>query len=175
MIEALRSFAARRGFAAGLVILALVGCAGSRIRGEGGGRSANHWLRNAANDEERYASIERQFRGFDHAMWETGERYRAMHDAIARANYDLALYHWDKIKIAIENGTERRPARRSNAEALFLSHWGDVRVTLEAREPARAWAGFDRATAACQSCHRAEGVAYMNEQPLFDLRRAPAD
>jgi hypothetical protein len=145
------------------------------MRGESGERSANRWLRNAAAEQERLAAIERHFRGFDHAMWETGERYRAMHDAIARENYDLALYHWDKIKTAIENGMERRPARRPNAEALFLSHWDDVRADLEAREPTRAWAGFDRATAACQSCHRAEGVAHMNDQPLFDLRRAPAE
>lgn len=38
---------------------------------------------------------------------------------------------------------------------------------------AQAWAAFDLAKTACQSCHQAEPVDYMNNQPVFDLK-APA-
>lgn len=161
------------GRGAGLIAILLLSACDVQTGSENEAEARRGWLMSAEGDEARFALIERQFRGFDNAMWETGERYRSLHDALERENYDLALYHWDKIKTAIESGTQRRPARRANAEALFLSHWEEVRADIESRDATRAWSGFNRATTACQSCHQAENVEHMNNQPLFDLRRAP--
>lgn len=132
------------------------------------------WLQSAASDAERFALIERQFRGFDNAMWEVGERYRSLHEALMRENYDLAVYHWDKIKTALDNGTERRPGRKASAETLFLPHWQDVRDGLGAAVPESAWRAFEDATSACKSCHDAEKVSYMNNQSVFELMRPSA-
>lgn len=131
---------------------------------------ANDWLLKAGTDEERFRLIQRQMRGFDQPMWEVGERYTRMHEALKRGNPDLAAYHWEKIRTTIENGFAKRPARRANAEALFLTPvWTGVDNELKSGDPARAWRGFERAKAACQACHVAEKVGYMNNQEVFDL------
>ena len=134
--------------------------------------SSNDWLLNAQSDEERFTLLQQQLRGFDQPMWEVGERFQRIHDALERENYQLAVYHWDKIKTTIENALVKRPARRANAEALFLTGpYGDALTRFQSGDPQQAWDGFDIAKAACQSCHVAEGVPFMNDQPVFDLVR----
>jgi hypothetical protein len=57
---------------------------------------------------------------------------------------------------------------------MFLSPvWGDVDADLKSADPARAWAAFERAKAACQGRHQVEKVPFMSDQPVFDLA-APA-
>lgn len=138
--------------------------------------SPNDWLLMAKDDDERMRLIQTQLRGFDQPMWEVGERFERMHAALSRNNPQLAAYHWEKIRTSIENGTAKRPARRANAEALFLTPvWPDVDAALKSGDANRAWAGFTRAKDACHSCHAAEKVAFMNDQPLFELSSpAPA-
>lgn len=135
----------------------------------------NDWLLAAEDEEARNRLIQQQFRGFDQPMWEVGERYARLHEALERQNTDLAVYHWEKIRTSIENGIAKRPARRANAEQFLLNDtWQEVDADLRSGEPARAWRGFKRAKAACAACHQAEDVAYMNNQPVFDLA-APQD
>lgn len=137
-------------------------------------RGPNDWLLAAPDDETRLTLLQRQLRGFDQPMWEVGERFERLHAALGRNNYPLAAYQWEKIRTAIENGIAKRPARAANAEALFLRPvWSDVDADLKSADPVRAWAAFERAKVACQSCHEAEKVPHMNDQPLFDLA-APA-
>lgn len=164
-----------RTAAAVIVALILTACSPSRGEPEAPQVSRNDWLVGAANDEERFRLIQRQMRGFDQPMWEVGERFGRLHDALQRENYELATYHWDKIKTAIENGIAKRPARAANARALFLDDtWGEVRAGLATRDREEAWAAFNTARTACQSCHQAEKVDYMNDQTVFDLA-APAN
>lgn len=136
--------------------------------------SPNDWLLSAPDDDARFRLLQTQLRGFDQPMWEVGERFERIHTALERRNYPLAAYHWEKIRTAIENGVAKRPKRRENAEALFLRPvWSDVQADLKSEDQARAWAAFERAKTACQSCHQAEQVPFMNDQPVFDLA-APA-
>lgn len=125
----------------------------------------------AKDDAERFALLQRYLRGFDQPMWEVGERYGRVHEALSRGNHELALYHWNKIKTTIENGYLKRPKRQENADALFLNAaWSDARDAFASKDPVAAWTGFEQARAACQACHVAEEVPFMNGQPLFDLR-----
>ena len=134
-------------------------------------RAPTDWLFNLADEEARLAQLQLQLRGLDVAMWEIGERYRGLHEALTRQNFDLALYHWDKIKQSLDNALIRRPARRANAEAVFLNElWPRVREALAGRQPETAWAAFEEARSACLSCHEAENVAYMNGLAIFDIR-----
>lgn len=130
----------------------------------------NDWLLSAESDEDRFRLIQRQFRGFDQPMWEVGERYARLHEALLRQNPELAAYHWEKIRTAIENGIAKRPARRANAEQFLLNDiWSEVDADLRSGDATRAWRGFERAKTTCQGCHEAEKVGYMNNQPVFDL------
>lgn len=132
--------------------------------------SPNDWLLSAKDDTARFELLQQQLRGFDQPMWEVGERFERLHGALRRGNHALASYHWEKIKVMIENGIAKRPKRAANAKALFLNPvWADVDAALKSDDKARAWAAFDRAKTACLACHVAEKVEFMNDQPVFDL------
>jgi len=95
-------------------------------------------------------------------------RYQNTYPALRDENFDLAIYNWNKIKIAIENGYLRRPARQGNAELIFLgSVYGKVLNPFENRDIKKAWLGFSAGRSACMACYKAEKIPWMNNQSLF--------
>jgi hypothetical protein len=135
---------------------------------------SNNWITDAPSDAERFERIQRYLRGFDQTMHEVGERYESIYDALEAENYDLALYHWEKIKVTIDNGLMKRPARKANAEALLLdTTWENTRKAFASRDKERAWQGFELARRTCMACHEAEKVGFVNKQPLFTEHLAP--
>jgi hypothetical protein len=126
------------------------------------------WLQGARDDAQRFERLERYLGGFSRSMWEVGERYARVHEALQRGNHALARYHWETIKATIQNGYLKRPGRQPNADAIFLDQvWPAVDEAFASGDATRAWAGFDAARNACMSCHVAEAVPFMNDQPLF--------
>ena len=77
------------------------------------------WIK--GTETEQIKTIEKQFRGFDNAMVETGYRYQELYWAGQDQNWEYANYQIDKIKIAIENGLERRSKRAKSAEHFLTS------------------------------------------------------
>ncbi|MCQ8128915.1 hypothetical protein [Methylomonas rivi] len=135
-------------------------------------KKPNDWLLGAKSDTERFESLQTYLRGFDQPMWEVGERFRAIHEALGRSNFELAAYHWEKIRVTIKNGYLKRPARRANSDAILLNAtWGDVNEAFGSKNAEQAWAGFEKAKTACMACHAAESVPFMNNQALFDLSK----
>jgi cytochrome c553 len=133
---------------------------------------AGDWLLRAPSETERLRLLERQLRGFDLAMWEVGERFGFLHDALARRNYEFAIYQWDKIGVSVENALVRRPSKELHANQFLLGrNFQQIRTAFASKEDKRAWAAFNQASVACQACHGAEGVAYVNAAPLFELAR----
>jgi hypothetical protein len=129
---------------------------------------SNNWLLDAKDDKERFRRIEEMFGGFSSAMIVVGERFDRTFDAIVDGNYDLANYHWNKVKDVIEAGYLRRPGREANAVHLFLKGpWQPLSEALAAKDGAKIKPAFLSARAACQGCHIAEGVPFMNDQPRF--------
>lgn len=138
-------------------------------------RLSNAWLLDAPNDTERFRLLQQYLRGFDQPMWEVGERYQKLYDALKLENYDMALYQWDKIKVTIQSGYLKRPARKANADAFLLDqNWAVVDAAFKSRNKAKAWDGFELARNSCMSCHEAEKVGFMNNQPLFHNTMPPA-
>lgn len=136
----------------------------------GAAAKPNDWLLNAADDRTRFELLQRYLRGFDQPMWEVGERFQSVYDALGDENYELAAYHWEKIKATIVNGYMKRPKRQANAESLFVnSAYEPVLQGLRSNDRAKAWDAFALAHRTCQGCHNAEGVAFINNQPLFRL------
>lgn len=129
--------------------------------------SPNDWLLNAPDDRARLRLLQDQARGFSPAMLEVGQRYLALHQALADGNTALAAYHWEKIREALLAGTTRRPGRAASAQQEFLGLYTPVLEALRSGERVRAEAAFQQARAACMSCHVAERVAFMNDQPMF--------
>jgi hypothetical protein len=136
--------------------------------------NVNDWLLNAPNDTERFKKLQTFLRGFDQPMWEVGERYQRVYDALSEGNYELAEYHWEKIKSAITTGYMKRPKRQPNADAMFVKNVYDpILAAIKSKDSKKAWDGFDLGRNACMACHVAEQVGFMNEQPLFRRTEFP--
>jgi mono/diheme cytochrome c family protein len=128
---------------------------------------SRNWLTDA-DEDTRYERLEYYLGGFSSAMWQTGERYQHTEQAIADGNYELAYYHWDKIKGAIERGAMKRPDRRANAEEIFLDDaWKVLAEALQDPDEYDVRGAFQQAKAGCLACHGAEEVPFMNDQPMF--------
>lgn len=131
-------------------------------------KRSDNWLLEAKDDTARFERIQQMFGGFSASMQVVGERYGKTYDAVSEGNFDLANYHWKKIKDAIELGYFRRPAREANSVALFLNiPWPSTAEAIASKDKEKAKEAFLSARSACMSCHMAENVPFMNNQPLF--------
>jgi hypothetical protein len=137
-------------------------------------KNVNDWLLNADSDTERFKKLQTYLRGFDQPMWEVGERYERVYQALGDGNYELAEYHWEKIKSTITTGYMKRPKRQPNADAMFVKNVYDpILAAIKSKDAKKAWEGFELGRAACMSCHEAEQVGFMNNQPLFRRTELP--
>ncbi len=118
------------------------------------------WI--TGSDAEKIQTIEKQFRGFDHAMVETGYRYQELYWAGKDQNWEYANYQLDKIQTTIENGLERRPKRAKSAE-YFLAHvLPEMKKAIKAEDPILFNDNFKSMTINCNSCHYKEQVSYLS-------------
>lgn len=130
------------------------------------------WLTGEQDNNTKIQKIEKYLRGFDQPMLEVGQRFTTLHQAITDKNYELATYHWKKIKVTIENGLMKRPKRARNAKVLLLdSNWADILSDFKSNDHKRAALGFNKAKATCLSCHIAENKEFINDQPMFKLTK----
>jgi cytochrome c553 len=158
-----------------VAVAATTFCAGYVVAQNAPKPPSNDWLMDAPNDAERFKLLQRYLRGFDQPMWEVGYRWESVHDALSRDNFEAAVYHWEKIRTTIQNGYLKRPARRANAEAIFINSgvYDQVKQSFETKDSAKAWAAFTTARTACMSCHEAEKMGHMNNQRIIQTLLAP--
>jgi hypothetical protein len=138
------------------------------------------WL--AAGREEQVIQLERHLRGFDVAMLETGHRCVELYWAGRDENWDAAAYHAQKIRLAMENGLERRPKRAASARPFLAGPLAALEEAVAARDPRLFAQRFDDPTAGCNACHAAEKVAFFEVRtperrtsPLGGERAAETD
>ncbi len=156
------------------VSVLLSGCNEAEVERAGEEPVSDGWIGSLDSDAERFRAIESYLGGFSSAMWEVGERYRHLHQALEDDNLELASYHFEKIGDAIRNGYRKRPGRRANAEALFMDTVFEPAAAVFADgDASAAWETFEEVRAACVACHAAEDVPFMNDQPMLRDLRAP--
>ena len=157
------------GFVLGLAAVATLALTAGVLSAHAASPShGDGWLTGAPDQATKDQRLEKYLRGFDQPMWEVGERYEHVEQALRDENWPLAAYHWEKIKATIEGGLMKRPKRRANAESLFLGEpWMGLHEALESQDVARIGPAFARAKGACMTCHAAERVSFINDQPLF--------
>lgn len=124
------------------------------------------WI--TGTESEKIAAVERQFRGFDMAMVETGYRYQELYWAGQDQNWEYAEYQVNKIKLAIENGLVRRPRRAASAESFLNQTLPDMRAAVESRDSLSFDRQFRILTVNCNNCHA------MNRVPFFTVRAPTA-
>jgi cytochrome c556 len=122
---------------------------------------AGGWLKSLPQ-EKQIEAIDRQLRGFDMAMFEVNYRYTEMYFAGIEGNWDYALYTGEKIAWAVQNGFERRPKRRANAEELFFKEaYPKVLDAIRKKDIALFKERVDVLRNACNACHTAEKVGFI--------------
>jgi hypothetical protein len=114
---------------------------------------------------EQRVQLERQLRGFDVAMLETGHRYIELYWAGRDSNWEAAAYHVEKIRLAIENGLERRPKRAASAGPFLAGPLAGTREAVAARDAKLFAKRFEALTAGCNACHAREGVSFFEVRP----------
>ncbi len=143
----------------------LCSCENKQEQGTGG-----NWIN--GSEQEKIKTIEKQFRGFDMAMVETGYRYQELYWAGQDENWEYADYQIKKIQKAIENGLERRPKRAKSAEYFLTVALPEMEEALEKRDTVVFNKNFKVLTNSCISCHAMEKVPHFTvKKPLY--RQSP--
>lgn len=128
------------------------------------------WIK--GTETEQIKTIEKQFRGFDNTMVETGYRYQELYWAGQDENWEYADYQLDKIKLVIENGLERRPKRAKSAEHFLTYVLPEMKKSLEKKDIEVFNKNFQTMTINCNSCHAMEKVPFFSVQIPTD-RQSP--
>ncbi|MBI2968729.1 MAG: hypothetical protein HYY40_13090 [Bacteroidetes bacterium] len=128
------------------------------------------WI--TGTDEEKLKTIERQFRGLDIAMIETGYRYQELYWAGQDENWECAKYQLEKIKLTIENGLQRRPKRTKSAEYFLTGVLPEMQKAVENMDTVAFNKEFNVLAASCNSCHILEKVSFFTVRVPFQ-RQSP--
>jgi hypothetical protein len=120
---------------------------------------------------EQIKTIEKHFRGFDHAMIETDYRFQELYWAGQDQNWEYAEYQLEEMVGALENGLERRPKRAASAEQFMTNILPEMQKSIEKRDPIIFERSFEVLTINCNSCHAMENVAFINVQ-IPSVRRS---
>lgn len=128
------------------------------------------WIKGSKTEQIKI--IEKQFRGFDNTMVETGYRYQEFYWAGQDENWEYANYQLEKIEVAIKNGLERRPKREKSAEHFLTYVLPKIKKSLEKKDIKVFNESFQIMTINCNSCHSMEKVPFFNVQTPTD-RQSP--
>lgn len=107
--------------------------------------------------DARMPAIQRQLRGLETTMAEVAYRYTELYFGAQEGNWQYAGHMAMTMGHALRLGLEREPARRANAENLFLK--GALPGVVEAirkQDLALFKERFEAMRAACTACHAAE-------------------
>jgi hypothetical protein len=119
----------------------------------------NGWL--GGNTNEKINTLSNHLRGFDMAMVETGHRYNELYWAGIDANWEYADYQIDKIKLAIQNGFERRPLRAESGQHFMTVSLPDMKNAIASKDSTEFFRGYQMLTNSCNACHILEKVEFF--------------
>ncbi len=114
------------------------------------------WIK--GSEGKKLKTIEKQFRGFDMAMVETGYRYQTLYWAGQNGNWQYAEYQAGKINKAIVNGLERRPKRSKSANFFLNESLPTLQEAILSKDKAKFNESFGELTKSCNQCHHMENV-----------------
>jgi hypothetical protein len=130
---------------------------------------SNNWLLDANDDTERFRRLQVVAGGTDIPMWEIAHRYEEVYVAIQNNNWEMGVYHWEKVQDRMNAAGMKRPARTQNIEGMFFDNgvWKSMHDALTSRDPGRMRTQFQAVRQACMACHLAEKVGFLNDSSVF--------
>jgi len=138
---------------------------------------SNNWLLDANNDTERFRRLQVAMSGTDIPMWEITYRYEELYVAIQKNNWEMGLYHWNKIRDRMNTAGMKRPVRTQNIEGMFLESgvWQSMRDALISKSPERMRSEFQTVREVCMACHVAENLGFLNDSSAFKRTKSFKD
>ena len=128
------------------------------------------WIK--GDKQKQIEIIERQFRGFDMAMVETGYRYQELYWAGYDKNWEYADYQFKKLKKSINNGLERRPKRAHSAQYFLNTILPEFKQVILEKDSTKFMHAFNTLTVNCNACHSMEHVPFFTVKPP-ESRQSP--
>jgi len=138
--------------------------------GQGEEMVEGDWIK--GSPKEQIDIVERQFRGFDMAMVETGYRYQELYWAGQDENWDYANYQLKKLNKAIKNGLERRPKRAESAQYFLSTIIPSLEEVISKENLLEFNESFKTLTVNCNACHAMEKVPFFSVEIPTD-RQSP--
>jgi hypothetical protein len=129
---------------------------------------SSNWLLDANDDTERFRRLQIVASGTDIAMWEIAHRFKELHVAVARNNWEMGVYHFEKLRDRMNTAGMKRQARTHNIEAMFLKSgvYQDMHDALTSKDNGRMRTEFQRMRSVCMGCHSAENVRFLNDSAV---------
>lgn len=117
---------------------------------------SNNWLLDANDDTERFRRLQVAMSGTDIPMIEIGQRYEELYTAITKNNWEMGIYHWEKLRARMNTSGMKRPARTQNMEDMFLESgvWQGMYDALKAGDAKKVRSEFQTVTEICRSLPR---------------------
>ena len=130
---------------------------------------SSNWLLDANDDTERFRRLQVVAGGTDIPMWEISHRYEELYVAIQNNNWEMGVYHWEKLRDRMNTAAMKRPVRTQNIEGMFLESgvWKSMQDALTSKDPEKMRAQFQVVRQACMACHVAERVGFLNDSSVF--------
>jgi hypothetical protein len=129
------------------------------------------WL--AGSDAQKFATVERHFRGLDVAMAEIGYRYGELIHAQKDRNWEYAKYQAEKIDLALRLALERRPKRAESSRPFLDQDLKAVLESVQGKDPVKLDGAMERLHAGCVECHRKENVLYFKGAVAIATTKLP--
>lgn len=117
------------------------------------------WLK--GTDDEKFAQIEKHFRGLDVTMAEIGYRYGELHHAAKERNWEYAKYQTEKIDLSLRLALERRPKRAASSQAFLNEDLPAVDRAIKSQNAAQMDRAMEQLHTSCIACHRSENVLHF--------------
>ena len=127
------------------------------------------WLLDANDDAERMRRLELWGGAGDLEMQDIAHRLEELHSAIQKQNWDLGVYHLEKMRGRMVVAGIKRPTRTQNLEEVFLDSgvYKAMHDALNSKNPDQARIAFQNTRQACMACHAAEKLAFINDSAVF--------
>jgi hypothetical protein len=127
------------------------------------------WLLDANDDAERMRRLELWGGAGDLEMQDIAHRLEELHSAIQKQNWDLGVYHLEKMRSRMIVAGIKRPTRTQNLEDVFLDSgvYKAMHDALTGKNPDQARTAFQNTRQACMACHAAEKLAFINDSAVF--------
>jgi hypothetical protein len=135
---------------------------------------SSNWLLDANDDTERFRRLQVVASGTDVPMWEVSNRFEELHLAVSKNNWQMGVYHLEKLRDRMNTAAMKRPTRTQNIEAMFLKSgvYQGMHDALTSQDNTRMRAEFQRMRSVCMGCHAAENVGFLNDSAVFKRTEA---